>query len=133
MTTYPAFTLAAVQAAPVYFDRDAATEKACHLIAEAARQGATLAAFGEAWLGGYPFFAWSSAMDRLWWKAAAEYLANAIEIPGPQTDRLCAAARRADVGGVLAPSEHRDPATRVLMRSDASRPPIRSRPAAVAA
>ena len=52
MTTYPEFTLAAVQASPVYFDRDASTEKACRLIEQAAKQGATLAAFGETWLHG---------------------------------------------------------------------------------
>src|SRR4051794_35571636 len=101
MTTYPEFTLAAVQAVPVYFDRDAATEKACHLIEEAAQQGATLAAFGETWLGGYPFFAWAPSTGASWWRAMAEYLANAVEIPSPTTDRLCAAARRAGIDVVI--------------------------------
>src|SRR5215210_4654314 len=99
MTTYPEFTLAAVQAASVLFDRDAATEKACRLIDEAGGQGATLAAFGETWLGGYPLMA--SAYNPLGWQAAAEYLANAVEIPSPTTDRLCAAARRAGIDVVI--------------------------------
>jgi hypothetical protein len=37
MTTYPKFTLAVIQAAPVYFDREASTEKACKLIGQAAQ------------------------------------------------------------------------------------------------
>jgi nitrilase len=100
MTTYPEFTLAAVQAAPVFFDREASTNKACRLIEEAALTGATIAAFGETWLPGYPGFAFA-APSSLWWQAAADYLANAIEIPGPQTERLCASARRAGIDVVI--------------------------------
>jgi nitrilase len=92
MATFPDFTLAAIQAAPVYFDRDASTEKACRLIEQAARKGATLAAFSETWLPGYPFFHNSSRRT----EAAADYLANAVEIPSPTTERLCEAAH--DVG-----------------------------------
>ena len=110
MTRYQEFTLAAVQAAPIPFDREASTEKACRLIEEAAAQGATLAAFGETWLPGYPFFAFTSP-GPLWWKAAAEYLANAVEIPSPTTERLCAAARRAGIDVVIGVVEL-DPRTR---------------------
>ena len=80
MTTYTEFTLAAVQAAPVYFDREASTEKACRLIEEAANKGATLAAFSETWLPGYPFFR-EVRRTPLRQQADAAYLAGAVEIP----------------------------------------------------
>jgi nitrilase len=100
MTQYSEFTLAAIQAAPVLLDRDASTDKACRLIEEAAKKGATIAAFGETWLPGYPFFTHAPASP-LWWKAAAEYLSNAVEIPSPTTDRLCEAAKRAGIDVVI--------------------------------
>lgn len=102
MTRFRDVTVAAVQAAPVYFDREASTEKACQLIHQAAKKGAALAAFGETWLPGYPFFAWGFAHNRsLFWNAAAEYIANAVEIPSPTTDRLCAAAKIAGIDVVI--------------------------------
>lgn len=102
MTHYLDVTVAAVQAAPVYFDRESSTEKACRLIHEAAKNGATLAAFGETWLPGYPFFVWGFAHNRsLFWQAAAEYIASAVEIPSPTTDRLCEAAKTAGIDVVI--------------------------------
>lgn len=102
MTTYSEFKLAAIQAAPVFFDRESSTKKACRLIQEAGAQGATIAAFSETWLPGYPFYIWGSSSDRvLPWKAAAEYLANAVEIPSPTTDQLCEAACNANLDVVI--------------------------------
>jgi predicted amidohydrolase len=101
MTEYSQFKLAAIQAAPVFFDRDASTRKACRLIKEAGAQGATIAAFGETWLPGYPFFIFRTLGEPLSWTAAAEYLANGVEIPSATTDELCEAARRANIDVVI--------------------------------
>ena len=97
MANNPEFTLAAIQAAPVYFDREASTEKACQLIEEAAQKGATFAAFAETWLPGYPFFHRLPVGSPLWNQAVAAYLASAVEIPSPTTDRLCKSARKAGI------------------------------------
>jgi len=103
VTTYSQFKLAAVQAAPVYFDREASTEKACRLIQDAGEKKVTLAAFGECWLPGYPFYAWGS---RAAVKAvASEYLANAVDIPSPITEKLCDAARQANIDVVIGIAE----------------------------
>jgi len=103
VTTYSQFKLAAVQAAPVYFDREASTEKACRLIQETGEKKVTLAAFGECWLPGYPFYAWGS---RAAVKAvASEYLANAVDIPSPITEKLCDAARQANIDVVIGIAE----------------------------
>ena len=101
MTEYTQFKLAAIQAAPVYFDREASTKKACGLIQRAGAQGATIAAFSETWLPGYPFFVWGSHTAAM----AAEYLANAVEIPSATTDQLCEAARQAYVDVVIGVAE----------------------------
>jgi predicted amidohydrolase len=98
------FRLAAIQAAAVPFNREASTEKACRLIGEAGAMGATLAAFGETWLPGYPFFA-HAPLSALTFQAMAEYLENAVEIPGPETDRLCEAAREAGIDVVIGVAE----------------------------
>jgi nitrilase len=101
MTEFAKFTLAAIQAAPVYFDQVASTEKACQLIREAGAKGATLAAFSETWLPGYPFFVWGQYPHSL----AVEYLANAVRIPSSTTDQICEAARQANIDVVIGVAE----------------------------
>lgn len=101
MTEYTQFKLAAIQAAPIYFDREASTKKACGLIQKAGAKGATIAAFSETWLPGYPFFVWGSSTDAM----AAEYLENAVEIPSSTTDQLCEAARQANIDVVIGVAE----------------------------
>ena len=98
------FRLAAIQAAAVPFDREASTRKACRLIRQAGALGVTLAAFGETWLPGYPFFCHAPVGAKTW-QAMADYLANAVEIPGPTTDALCLAAKEAGVDVVIGVAE----------------------------
>jgi len=98
------FILGAIQAAPVHFDRAASLDKACRLIAEAGERGVTIAAFGECWLPGYPLFAYHppGALRSL---ASAAYIEAAVLIPGPETERLCEAARKARIDVVIGVAE----------------------------
>jgi nitrilase len=95
------FMMAAIQAAPVPYDREASLDKAVTLIEEAGKLGATIAAFGEAWLPGFPLHVFQPPRASLPWKAAAQYLDNAVTIPSPTTDALCQAAKRAGVDVVI--------------------------------
>ena len=52
------FRIAAVQASSVFLDLGATVEKACGLIEEAARGGASLAVFPEAFVPAYPLWVW---------------------------------------------------------------------------
>jgi nitrilase len=91
--------VAAVQAAPVFLDRDATIEKAVSLIGEAAAGGAGLVAFPETWIPGYPAWIFGAAG----WDDAAQkrvfgrLSANAVEMPSPAVDVLCRAAKKAGV------------------------------------
>jgi nitrilase len=110
MIPHPEFTLAAIQAAPIYLDRNASTDKACRLIEEAAQKGATLAAFGETWLPGYPWWVWLNSEPQIQ-KARMAYLDSGVEIPSAMTDRICQAAGDAGIDVVIGVAE-RDPMTR---------------------
>lgn len=103
------FRMAAIQAAPVLFDKRASALKAAALIREAGRGGADIAAFGESWLPGYPFWIEGGVVD-LTWEASAVYIENAVLIGGPETDILQEAARAAGCDVVIGIAE-RDPHT----------------------
>lgn len=99
--------VAAVQAAPVFLDREATVEKACQLIAEAGRQGARLVAFPESYIPTYPDWVWAipAGEQGLLHDLYAQFLTNAVEIPSPATDRLGQAAAEAGVYLVMGLSE----------------------------
>ena len=97
------FIAAAVQAAPVFLDRDATVEKAVGLIEEAAGEGAKLIAFPETWIPGYPSWIyhaaeWNEPRSK---RAFAQLQRNAVQVPSPATDALCRAAREAGVHVVV--------------------------------
>lgn len=89
------FRLAAIQAAPVFLDRQASTDKACDLIGKAGEMGATIAAFGETWLPGYPRWVHARIPYRQRRALTGRYLGAAVRIPGRETDQLCVAAKAA--------------------------------------
>lgn len=101
------FRIAAVQACPVYLDRDASVEKACRLIAEVGANGGQLAVFPEAFIPGYPLWVWfiPAGHTRPLRELYAELLANAVTVPGVETARLCEAARRAGVAVAIGINE----------------------------
>src|SRR3954470_21132639 len=101
------FRIAAVQACSVYLDRDRTIDKACTLIAEASRGGANLAVFPEAFVPGYPVWAWfmppGHTADLR--EAYVTLHANAVTIPSPATERLCQAARAGGVAVAIGVNE----------------------------
>lgn len=98
------FIAAAVQAAPVYLDRDATIDKVCRLIREASRAGARLIAFPEAFVPGFPHWIYldrPQANER-WF---VELVRQAVEVGGPGTGKIGAAAREAGAWVVVGVSE----------------------------
>lgn len=93
------FTVAAVQATPVFLNRDATVEKACARIAEAGKAGARLVVFPECFIPTYPLWVWFIPPYKTHDLRAlyARLVENAVTIPSGTTDRLCAAAREAGV------------------------------------
>lgn len=92
MLDLPKFKAAAVQASPVFLNVDATVEKACNIIAEAAANGASLVAFPEVFVAGYPYWNWimTPVQGSKWYE---KLYTNSIAVPGPETDRLCQAAK----------------------------------------
>src|SRR5687768_18552481 len=107
MLDLPRSKVAAVQTAPVFLDTQATVDKACALIAEAARNGARLVAFPEVFIAGYPYWNWlmTPIEGSPWFERLCR---TAIEIPGPEISRVCEAAREHACVVVIGANE-RDP------------------------
>ena len=92
-------TVAAVQAAYVLMDREATLDRVESLASDAAAKGAGLVVFPEAFVPGTPIWidtvpVWDG--DQAWFAALMD---QAVAVPGPATDRMCAIAR--DLGVYL--------------------------------
>ena len=89
--------VAVVQRPPVFLDRDATIRSAVDAIGEAAKGGAQLIVFPEAFIPGYPAWIWRlrpggdmALAERL----HASLLSNAVSLDGGQLAPLCSAARK---------------------------------------
>ncbi len=103
---YPVIRGAAVQAASVFLDRDASTEKACALIRQAGSDGARVIAFPEGFIPAHPiWFHFYSGTDATATRLSVELFKNALVIPGPEVDALAQAARDAGAYVVMGACE----------------------------
>jgi nitrilase len=89
-------TVTAVQASPVFLDRDATIGKVAGLIKEASKAGARLIVLPETFVPAYPDFiwrttAWAEPFDSLF----ARLRDQAVDVPGPATEAIGKAAKAA--------------------------------------
>ena len=84
---YPKFKAAAVQAAPVFLDREASVEKACSLIETGGQNGADLIVLPEVFIPGGPYWAWHMGMGE-GLRFSAELYLNAVDVPGDATVQI---------------------------------------------
>lgn len=90
------FRVAVVQAAPVAFNREKTIDKVCALAGEAARQGARLVLFPEAFVSAYPrglgFGAVIGSRSDEGRRDFQRYWESSVDVPGPAVDALGRAA-----------------------------------------
>jgi nitrilase len=99
--------VSAAQAAPVFLDRAATIEKACDLISTAARNGARLIVFPEAFVPTYPDWAWvlPPNQNRQLAELYAQLVDQSVTIPSADTEKLCRAARESNIYVVMGVNE----------------------------
>lgn len=96
MRSYPAYKAAAMHVSPVFLDTAKTVDKACSLIREAAQNGARLVAFPEAYIPAFQLWGCLRApgQNNEFFRRLA---ANAVQVPGPEVQRLARAAKENDV------------------------------------
>src|ERR1700687_4266384 len=96
-TSAQRFKVAVVQAASVVFNRERTLEKVHILAGEAARKGARLALFAEAFLSAYPrgldFGAVIGSRSDEGRDDFRRYWESSVDVPGPAVDALSRTAR----------------------------------------
>jgi nitrilase len=102
--------VACVQAEPAILDLEATLEKVAMLAGEAAEADAALAVFPEAFISAYPSSRWvrllAGGEDERGAKAAfARLVREAVEVPGPASERLAEVAREHGIWLALGANE----------------------------
>ena len=96
MTDISPVRVAAVQAAACPFDTNRAVEMVCSMTAEAAKEGSRIILFPEAYVGGYPWgLAFGTAVggrSEVGRRVFGRYWESAIDVPGPEVERMCQVA-----------------------------------------
>lgn len=116
-TQYPQFKAAACHAAPIFLDSERTIDKTLSLIAEAAANGASLVAFPESFVPGFPVWAALSApiMNHGFFRTLAR---EALRVDGPAIARVRAAAQRHGVHVSLGFTEGTDASVGCLWNSN---------------
>jgi aliphatic nitrilase len=116
-TRYPSFKAAACHTAPIFLDSARTIDKATSLIEEAAGNGASLIAFPESFVPGFPIWAALRApiLNHDFFFALAR---EAIRLDGPEIGRIRAAARRHGVHVSLGFTEGTDASVGCLWNSN---------------
>lgn len=98
---------AIVQVSHPYLDRDGTLDVACKAIEEAGRNGAKLIVFPENFLAGYPYWSpgWNTDIEKFR-QGAIDWHDAAIMVGSEDTERLGAAARKADAYVAIGCNEH---------------------------
>jgi len=95
------FKVAVVQASPVVFDRERTLEKVRVLAGEAARKGAKLVLFPEAFVSGYPrgldFGAVVGSRTDQGREDFRRYWESSVDVPGPAVQELAQTARENEI------------------------------------
>lgn len=115
---YRTVTAAAVQAAPEFLDREGSVEKACAFIDEAGANGADVIVFPEGFVPAHPlWFHFHPATGDVAQSLSVELFKNAIEVPGPATERFAEAAAAADAYVVVGACEKEPDTTGTMYNS----------------
>jgi nitrilase len=94
--TYPKFRAVAVQAAPVFLNREASISKMDELVAKAKGMGADIVVLGESFVPAFPIWniVYAPIDQHEFFRRLFE---NAVEVPSPALDRIAGIARRNNV------------------------------------
>ena len=103
MTKVNAIKVAAAQISPVFLNKSKTITKACNAIIEAGQNGCKLIVFPEAFISGYPDWVWlipnskGADLNELYIKLVE----NAVSVPDDSTDKLCKAAKAANINVII--------------------------------